>query len=244
MTSVSGLVPVGARRWLRAHGGPLGSVVAVRTQEPAFVLTYDDGPEPGGTDALLPVLASRGARATFFVLMTRVRRHPDLLREVLAAGHEIGLHGSDHRAISRMSRPEVLRRTAGARAELEDAIGRPVRWFRPPYGQQSLTSFRAVRAAGLEPVLWGPTAWDSRAATTPQRIERVLRGAGPGVIVLSHDGYAEIEDGGRGGARPDVDRGELASLVLDAYGELGLRAVTLSGALAGGTATRGLWFRR
>jgi peptidoglycan/xylan/chitin deacetylase (PgdA/CDA1 family) len=211
---------------------------------PEFVLSYDDGPEPGGTDAILPVLSSRGARATFFVLITRTRRHPGLLRDVLAEGHEVGLHGVDHRAISRMSYREVFERTSRAKSELEDDVAREVRWFRPPYGLQSLASFRAVRAAGLEPVLWGPSALDSRPATTDERMARVLTGARRGVIVLAHDGYAEAEDGGRGGNRPDLDRGRLASLVLDAYAELGLRATTLSGAIGSGAATRGLWFRR
>ncbi|WP_307807409.1 polysaccharide deacetylase family protein [Naasia sp. SYSU D00948] len=244
MSALTRLVPTGVRRWLRSHGGPLGSVVAVRTEDPEFVLTYDDGPEPGGTDAILPVLASRGARATFFVLMTRVRRYPALLREVVSEGHEVALHGIDHRAISRMSYREVLERTARAKAELEDAVGREVRWLRPPYGLQSLTSFRAVQSAGLEPVLWGPSAADSRPGTTDERLRRVLRGAERGAIVLSHDGYAEVEDGGHGGNRPELDRGQLAGLVLDAYGSLGLRATSLSNALASGTVTRGLWFRR
>ena len=194
--------------------------------------------------AEFPVLAERGVQATFFVLLTRVRRYPSLLADVLAGGHEVALHGVDHRAISRLPYREVLDRTARAKAELEDAAGREVRWLRPPYGLQSLRSFRAVRAAGLEPVLWGPTALDSRPATTDERIRRVRSGAQRGAIVLSHDAYAEAEDGGRGGNRPDLDRAELASLVLDAYEELGLRATTLSGALASGTAIRGLWFRR
>ena len=244
MTGAARFVPTRTRRWLRSHGGPLGSIVAVRTDAPEFVLTYDDGPEPGGTDTILRVLESRGAHATFFVLMTRTRRHPALLRDVVAAGHEVGLHGLDHRAISQLAYREVLERTSRAKAELADALARDVRWFRPPYGLQSLTSFRAVRAAGLEPVLWGPTAWglppgyDGRtdgkgAARRTARRHRAL-----------HDGYPKAEDGGRGGDRPDLDRGELASLILDAYGALGLRATTLSSAIAAGAATRGLWFRR
>ncbi len=244
MTVGTRLVPAPVRRWLRSHGGPLGSVVSVRTEAPEFVLTYDDGPEPGGTDRILPVLDARGARATFFVLLTRTRKHRGLLREVLAAGHEVALHGVDHQAISRMSYRDVLERTSRAKAELEDSAERPVQWFRPPYGLQSLTSFRAVRAAGLEPVLWGPTAIDSRPATTEERLQRVLRGARPGAIVLSHDGYAEAEDGGRGGNRPDLDRGDLAMRVLDAYADLGLRATTLSDAVSSGSAVRGLWFSR
>ena len=62
----------------------------------SFVLTYDDGPTPGVTDRLLPILAEAGATATFFVLLTRVRAHPSMVAELLAAGHEVALHGIDH----------------------------------------------------------------------------------------------------------------------------------------------------
>lgn len=244
MTRAARLIPRRTRTWLRSHGGPLGSVIAVRTAEPTFVLTYDDGPEPGGTDAVLPVLAARGAHATFFVLMTRVRTHRQLLQDVVAAGHEIGLHGPDHRPISRMGFGEVRRRTADARAELEDTIGAPVRWFRPPYGLQSLTSFRAVHRAGLVPVVWGATAWDSRAAGDDERLERALLGAQRGAILLCHDGYAGTADGGRSNTPPTVDRGALAGRILDSYAERGLRASSLGEALATATPTRGVWFKR
>ncbi|MGA8245859.1 MAG: polysaccharide deacetylase family protein, partial [Nocardioides sp.] len=76
------------------------SVVGVEPSSRSVVLTYDDGPTPGVTDQLLAVLAEADATATFFVLLTRVRPHLALLRELLAAGHEIGLHGPDHRRLT------------------------------------------------------------------------------------------------------------------------------------------------
>lgn len=244
MTTTSRLIPPRARRWLRSHGGALGSVVAVATDADEFVLTYDDGPEPGGTDAVLSVLAERRATATFFVLMTRVRAHRPLLADVMAAGHEIALHGPDHRAISRMSRGEIMRRTGDAKAELEDAAGRKVKWFRPPYGLQSMTSFRAITALGLTPVLWGPTALDSREAATDERLARALQGAGRGSILLSHDAYAGTADGGHHDRRPEIDRGDLARRVLDGYAARGLKPRSLSDALASGNVVRGIWFKR
>lgn len=232
------------KRWLRAHGGPLGSIVAVKTTRPEFVLTYDDGPEPGGTDAILPVLERHGASATFFVLMNRVHAYPSLLREVIAAGHEIALHGVDHQPISRMSRREVRGRTAAAKTDLESIIGAPVRWFRPPYGLQTFTTFRAIRSCGLEPVLWGPSAADSREATEEERVSRALRGVAPGVVLLSHDGYAGFADGGRSNSRPEVDRARLADAILKEYADRGLRACSLSGALRDSVPVRGVWFKR
>lgn len=244
MTAAAHLVPRPVRRWLRSHGGALGSVVAVRTPEPEFVLTYDDGPQPGGTDEILAVLAERGASATFFVLLTRTRRYRHLLESVVEHGHEIALHGVDHRPISRMSYAEARERTVRAKEELEDMSGRQVKWFRPPYGLQSLTTFRAIRAAGLTPVLWGPTAWDSRVVSDDERVASSRRGAAAGAILLCHDGYAGYEDGGRNNNPPDVDRGQLATRILDGYAERGLRARSLSQVLQSGTAVRGIWFAR
>ena len=76
------------RRWW-GERGVLASVVA--TTAPSLVLTFDDGPDPANTPRVLEVLRDRGASATFFVLMTRVRREPRLLAELMAAGHEVGL---------------------------------------------------------------------------------------------------------------------------------------------------------
>lgn len=244
MSGLGRVVPRPLRQWLRRHGGPLGLVVSVATDRREFVLTYDDGPEPGGTDAILPVLAEHGATATFFVLLTRVRRYPALLRDVVEAGHEIALHGVDHQPISQMSYAEVLRRTVDAKRELEDAVGAPIRWFRPPYGAQSLTSFRAVKNADLTPVLWGATAWDSREATPAQRCERALLNAAPGTILLCHDGYAGTLDGGRNDNRPEFERGALASTLLHAHAELGLQARSLTQVVNSGRAVRGIWFGR
>ena len=83
----------------RGGGVVAGSVMRVRTDEPVVVLTYDDGPT-AETPAVLEALADVGATATFFVLLTRVRRTPGLLADVRDAGHEIALHGADHRRLT------------------------------------------------------------------------------------------------------------------------------------------------
>ena len=244
MSIVRRLVPARTRTWARSLDTPLSSIVGVRTTLRAFVMTYDDGPEPGGTDEILRVLSTFEAHATFFMLLNRARKYPSLVRSIVAEGHEVALHGPDHRAISRMRRNDVITRTLRAKDELEQLAERQIRWFRPPYGRQSMTSFLAVRATDLEPVMWGATTWDSRHASHTERIERATKGMRPGVILLAHDGYADVEDGARGGDRPDVDRARLTAAVLERYDEHGLRAVSLGEALASGTAERGLRFQR
>jgi peptidoglycan/xylan/chitin deacetylase (PgdA/CDA1 family) len=229
---------------IRRHSSFVGSVVAVKTNAAHVVLTYDDGPEPGGTDCVLTALADRQATATFFVLLTRARAHPGLLGEVMAEGHEIALHGQDHRRLTQYGFEEVRRRTQSAKSELEDMTGRSVTWMRPPYGRQTFTSWRAVTATGLQPVMWGPTTWDSRHISQAERVRKAVEGTVQGSILLAHDGHAGPADGVDDGPAPNVDRGDLTRRVLDGYSDLGLHGRSLSDSLESGSAIRAAWFKR
>jgi peptidoglycan/xylan/chitin deacetylase (PgdA/CDA1 family) len=244
-TTIARDAAVAARRRVRRTAGTLlGSAVAVRTDDPEVVLTFDDGPEPGGTDRVLSALDDAGATATFFVLMTRVRKYPGLLAEVLAAGHEVALHGVDHRALPTLDAAEVVRRVRDGRDELEQAIERPVRWYRPPYGRQTVRNWRAITAAGLLPVLWGPTTWDWKQVSDEERLDKSQLGVHAGAIVLAHDGFAGAEDGACDGPPPELDRGQLIAGVLDRYAAQGLRARSLDDALAHGGLIRETWFAK
>ena len=229
---------------IRSHSSFVGSVVAVDTAVPRIVLTYDDGPEPGGTDNILKVLDDRQLTATFFVLLSRARRHPGLLAEVAAAGHEIALHGLDHQRLTGFSSREVEQRTKDGRAELEDLTGSRVDWIRPPYGRQTLATWCAVKSAGLMPVMWGTTSWDSRVASQADRVRQAMAGARPGAILLAHDGHAGPADGVDDGPSPSVDRGDLTARILDACADAGLGAWALKEALKHGTPVLAAWFKR
>ncbi len=232
------------RAAVRAGTTWAGSVRAVRTEEAHAVLTFDDGPDPVGTERVLSALAARGASATFFVLTERVGKYRTLLAETVAEGHEIALHGLDHSRLTRFGAREVGTRVATARRVLEDALGTPVRWFRPPYGAQTPATWRAVRRTGLEPVLWGPTAWDWLDEPVPVLAARAMEGMKRGAILLAHDGYGDDPGDPSGAPAPTFDRGALASAVLDALAERGLRGVSLEAAMRTGTAERWAWFRR
>lgn len=247
--------PAGASafpRWLRSSAvsglrrlaAPLGSIVRISTPERAVALTFDDGPDPVVTPKLLAVLDAAGAHATFFVLLTRVHRHGTLIDEVTAAGHEIALHGPDHRRLTTMPPKTVLRRTEEARRELEDRVGTAITWFRPPYGAQTVSRYLAVRRAGLDVVLWGPSLWDWRDADEPDRLQRALHGVEPGAIVLGHDGLAAAEDGEVNPTTPSLDRAEWARRMIGEYAARGFRPETV-GRLAGeGTVVRRGYFAR
>lgn len=207
-------------------------------------MSYDDGPEPGGTEQVLEALAEHEATATFFVLLTRARKQPGLLAEVRSAGHEIALHGMNHERLTLLPWHEVRRRSMAAKAELEDLTGTPVRWLRPPYGRQLPSTWLAIRSAGLEPVCWGPSMADSQPWAQSAQLEHALGGLKAGDILLCHDGFATLADGADDGPAPAVDRLDLNRRLLAGMDERGLQGVSLEQALAGGTAFRAAWFKR
>ena len=147
-------------------------------------LTFDDGPHPLSTPRFLEVLDRLRVRATFFLLGRWAARAPGLVADLVAAGHEVGLHGYDHRCLL-LRGP---RATYDDLARGRDAIGIPVRWYRPPYGVLTGAALGAARRLGLAPVLW--TAWgeDWIARATPDSVYRtVLADLAGGGTVLLHD---------------------------------------------------------
>jgi peptidoglycan/xylan/chitin deacetylase (PgdA/CDA1 family) len=232
----------GIHGFLRSHVRVMSSVLGVTTDEPVVVLTYDDGPEPGQTERVLGALAEKDATATFFVLVGRAQRSPAMVRDIVGAGHEVALHGPDHRALNDFSPAEVTARTAAARDALQDITGVEVRWMRPPYGRQSLRTYRAIRRTGLIPVLWGATSRDSVDLPDVDRLAFAMQGATKGTILLCHDGRAGPDDGVDDGEIPPFDRGALTRRILDGFAERGLRGVSLEKALEAGNPRRGAWF--
>jgi peptidoglycan/xylan/chitin deacetylase (PgdA/CDA1 family) len=210
----------------------LGSVVGVRTSEPVFALTFDDGPHRANTARILPELAQGGARATFFVLVDNVAREPMLVKELMAAGHEIGLHGIDHVDLTSCSPRQVVARVRGAGHRLEQLIGRPVTLFRPPYGTQSWLSYAVARASGMEVVMWSSSPRDFLTIDWERQLALALEELAPGGVMLLHDGAP---------AAPER-RGQVVRDVLAATARSGLTAVPVGELLERGPRLRRPWF--
>jgi peptidoglycan/xylan/chitin deacetylase (PgdA/CDA1 family) len=137
---------------------------------------------------MLDLLSRAGARATFFVIGEQVARRPELLREMVAAGHVVALHGYRHRLQLRLSAREVADDVRRGTATIEDAIGCSPELHRPPFGIYSPAGLAAARNAGLAPLLWSRWGKDWRKLTTPQRIAaRSTRDLGGGDVILLHD---------------------------------------------------------
>jgi peptidoglycan/xylan/chitin deacetylase (PgdA/CDA1 family) len=151
-------------------------------------LTFDDGPDPTSTPAVLEALDSLGWSATFFMLGEMVRRAPGLAAEVAAAGHEVGVHGDLHRSLLRLGPRTTYDDIRRATDEIFHATGVQPTWYRPPFGTLSVSGLLAARQLGLRVVLW--TAWgrDWRSEATGASVaDDVLDGFVDGGTVLLHD---------------------------------------------------------
>lgn len=211
----------------------LGRAVEAFPDTDIVCLTWDDGPDPVGTTAVLEALSERGARGTFFVMANRVRQHPSVLLETAGEGHEIALHGPDHRDLTRCSPAQVRRLTRDSLAVVEDVLGAPVRWFRPPYVGLRLDGWLALRGLPLRFVASGSAIpdWEPH-LDDAARIAQLRTELSAGDVVLAHDSWAGPEDNALPGPEPVVDRGWLARRALDLCEERGLGPVTLTTAAA------------
>jgi peptidoglycan-N-acetylglucosamine deacetylase len=153
-----------------------------------IAVTFDDGPDPRGTPAVLEILDREGARATFFLVGEQVEREPRLAAEIAAAGHEIALHGHRHLLLLRRSPPALRDDFRRAADVIGSATGTAPSVYRPPYGVFSAPALRLVRGLGWSPLLWSRWGRDWTARATPEGIAaRATRDLAGGDVVLLHD---------------------------------------------------------
>jgi peptidoglycan/xylan/chitin deacetylase (PgdA/CDA1 family) len=154
----------------------------------AVALTFDDGPHPDGTPAVLEALHQRNATAIFFLCGEQVDRDPALAGEISAAGHTVAVHGYRHRNALRLTPRTFVDDLERAIASIEGATGLRPDVFRPPYGIFSYPSIVEVRARGLEPLLWSRWGHDWRSDRSPAAIAaEVAEDLRGGEVLLLHD---------------------------------------------------------
>jgi peptidoglycan/xylan/chitin deacetylase (PgdA/CDA1 family) len=182
-----------------AYAGPalapvvprLGDALGIQLREEGgegVALTFDDGPHPQGTPAVLETLRDAGAQATFFLAGEQVVRRPALAAEIVAAGHRVELHCHRHRNQLRLGARALLEDADRAKAAIEEASGQAIGDYRPPYGIFSAVGLRAIRSRGWRPVLWSQWGRDwARRATPASIVRRLTAGATAGDILLLHD---------------------------------------------------------
>jgi peptidoglycan/xylan/chitin deacetylase (PgdA/CDA1 family) len=168
-----------------------GAVCQGSEQRPVFALTFDDGPDPRWTPGILEALAQGEAKATFFCVGNAAERHPRLVRQVAANGHEIGTHLWTHDRTTASDDVRFTDELTRSRVLLESLAGRPVRHLRFPYGAHGRQRAERLRGHQVRAVHWTFSGHDSRLAHPAAIVARVAAALRPGAIVLLHDAIAD-----------------------------------------------------
>ena len=184
-------------------------------------VTFDDGPHPEATPAVLSALSEANARGTFFLCGEQVERHPALAREIVAAGHVAAVHGHRHRNMLRLAPRTFVDDLERGIAAIEDALGLRPDLYRPPYGIFSYPGMLEVRVRGLRSLLWSRWGHDWRADRGAELIaDEVTRELRGGDVLLLHDAdhYSQ----------PGCWRGTVAALpaILERIDQAGLRTAS------------------
>ena len=180
---------------LSAESQLFGPVLVAPKKPKEIALTYDDGPNDLATERLLEVLAAANVRATFFMIGAFVRQRPAIARAVAAAGHLIGNHTMTHPWLAWQSATRIRAELRDANSAIQDTLGQPVRFFRPPHGARRPYVLRAARDLGLTTVQWNILAKDWEPTASAEiilhRLERAIgqnRRHGRASNIVLHDG--------------------------------------------------------
>jgi peptidoglycan/xylan/chitin deacetylase (PgdA/CDA1 family) len=175
-------------------------------------LTYDDGPNDAATMQLLEVLARHNVRATFFMIGRFVRQRPEIARAVHDAGHLVGNHTTTHPWLAWQPNRTIREELRSCNLALEDALGAPVHYMRPPHGARRPAVFRVARELGLTLVQWNVMGNDWAPIGAERVVGKVQRGIaaarerGRGANVLLHDGYDQRMGADRSATVEATDR--------------------------------------
>lgn len=205
-----------------------GRVLVAGSSPNEIALTYDDGPNDEATEQLLEVLARHEVHATFFLIGGFVRQRPALVRSIAAAGHVIGNHTMTHPWLSWQTPARIRAELAGCNAALEDTLGTPVHFFRPPHGARRPVVLRMARELGLTAVQWNITAFDWNPLSAEEILANVTRGItrnqrrGRASNVLMHDG------GHFGIGQPRLPTVEATNRLLQQHQPAGMKFVTVA----------------
>lgn len=170
------------RRWARLDAtSGLGRLDHV-------ALTFDDGPDSASTPHFLHALDRLDVRATFFLLGRMLQQHPAVGRDLVSAGHEVAIHGWDHRPLPLRGPRATFRDISRAKDAVRSICDVEPAFYRPPYGVMSWPAHVAARRLDLTPVLWTTWGRDWERTAHPESVrQNVVQRLAPGGTILLHD---------------------------------------------------------
>lgn len=167
-----------------------GVTRSFRLSENSIALTFDDGPDPVYTPAVLEILREHDAHATFFVVGVAAVRHPRLIARMIAEGHEVAFHSQTHPHIDRLADHEVRRQMDEGLAVLRAQGVTPI-WYRPPRGRLTDVQMTLAAERGMKVALWTRCMERSHFINAEDLAATLAEETGRGDIVLAHDGMAD-----------------------------------------------------
>ena len=163
--------------------------VTCRTDARNILITIDDGPDPHDTPLLLDLLDGHGIKAVFFMIGEKVAAHPELAREVIRRGHEIGNHTMTHPQGSFWCAGpwRTYREIVKCQQVIGEITGVKPRWFRAPVGHRNLFTHPVASIFGMKVMAWNRRGFDAVEKDAEKVLARILPGLGSGDIVLLHE---------------------------------------------------------
>jgi peptidoglycan/xylan/chitin deacetylase (PgdA/CDA1 family) len=206
------------------------AIITVPVTRKVVALTFDDGPNPPNTEALLDVLAQHDVKATFFLKGRNVEAFPGSVLAVAGAGHEIGNHSYSHRPMISLSKEDMLDEVVRTNQLIENLLGYRPALMRPPYGAQGPGLKMALEELGMPSILMSTNGADWEVFDPPLIASRVLENIEPGSIILLHDGHGDVDD-------PNAQDSRAATvaatgIIIEALAAQGYRFVTVGELMA------------
>ncbi len=166
----------------------ISSINQKYTDAPQVTLTFDDGPEPGQTDAILALLEQHQVKGTFFCIGKKTREHKNLLKRIDNKGHLIGNHSFSHSPLLPFFLPRKLKRDLFQSEQLiKQVTGKNPRYYRPPFGAMSPQYASVIRQLGYITIGWNLRSFDTLIKDENILYQRLVKKTCPGSIVLFHD---------------------------------------------------------
>lgn len=203
----------------------LGAISRAPRGKRRVALTFDDGPDPRYTPQILDILGRHQAKACFFVIGRKAREYPELIKQIVQAGHEIGNHGFHHRVPWLLGPRATLREIKEASRAIEEIAGQATHFCRPAWGLCNFFSLCYYWLKGQRVILWTYMSWDWIKKATPEGITRkVLGKIKDGAILVLHDSDSTL------GAAPGAPARVINALpeILEGLKRLGLQVVPLT----------------
>ena len=188
-------------------------IYSVETENKQVAISFDCAWGVDYTDKLLSIMKDKGVKCTFFCVEFWAKKHPEYVKKIFDAGHEIGTHSATHPYMSKLSEENIIKELTTSTNAIEEITGQKVNCFRPPYGDYNDRLINVCNSLNLYPIQWSVDSLDWKDLSAKQIYDRVVGKVNNGSIVLFHNQGLHTHDA--------------LSDIIDALQEKGYKFVTV-----------------